>query len=370
MKFTLDKKKFIEAVSINSRAISSKQNMPVLSGIYMKADNNLLELQSTDYELGFIIKIEAKIIEEGEIILSGKYLLDVIKKLPGATVNFNYNPSDRIAVISSDKSNYRLLSIDGQEFPKIERLENNVSINIKDNELISMIKKTSFAAAMEEIRPIFTGCLFDINENLLTMVATNTHRLAINKMPINNSSNMCLIIPARALNELVFAIKEEEEPKDIIITYAKNQVSFEFQNIYMVTRLLEGEYPDYKRVIPTDSTTVVTVNKDFLASAVDRVSLISNSNDYRTVHFDIMSDKIHIFSNNPEVGKAEDEIFAEVEGNELSISFNVHYLMDMLKIVKGDNIKLYLGTELTPMKVEDTEDSGFSYVVTPVRSKG
>lgn len=366
MKFTLEKRKFIEAISISSRAISSKEKTPILSGIYIKTMNNMLELQSTDYELSFIIKVEANIEEEGEIVLSGKYLLDIAKKLPGSTVNFSYNEAERIAIISSDKSNYRLLSVAG-EFPKIERFESDVSINIKDDELVSMIKKTTFAAAADNAQPIYTGCFFDISDNNLTMVATNTHRLALNTMTINNLSNMRFIIPARALNELYNAVKESDESQNINIVYAKNQVSFEYQNIYMVTRLIEGNYPDYRRVIPVDLTTTVTVNKNLLTSAVDRVSLISNTNNYSKIYFDIVDDKIHIFSNNPEVGKAEDEIPAKIEGNNISIAFNVHYIIDALKVIEGEDVKIYLKGELNPIKIEDTENSRFTYIVTPVR---
>lgn len=368
MQFKTNKKEFVEAIAISSRAISNKANAPILSGIYISAKNNTIEFQSTDYELGLIIKIEAEVNEEGCIILSGKYLSEVSRKLPGEIVEFDYKPSDKIAHISSAGSNYRLLSMEG-DFPTIEKLQTDVTINIKDDELLSMIKRTAFSAATEEIRPIFTGCFFDITDDIITMVATNTHRLALNKMTINNSSNnMRAIIPARALSELLHSVKTDD-PCDIIISHSNNQVSFTFQNIYMITRIIEGEYPDYRRVIPTEASTIVTVDKNTFASAVDRVSLISRYHEFHTINFHITENNIHILSNNSDIGKAEEDVHVQTKGNELSISFNVQYLIDVFKILDGDTIKMYFNNNLSPMKLEDTSNPNFSYVVTPVRNQ-
>lgn len=368
MRFKTNKKAFVDAIAISIRAVSTKQNTPILSGIYIITSNNMIELQSTDYELGLIVKIEADIEEEGKVILSGKYLSEVSRKLPGDTVEFDYNASERIAHISSAGSNYRLLSMTG-EFPEVERLQNDVSINIKDNELLTMIKKTTFSAATDELRPVFTGCFFDITDDTLTMVATNTHRLALNKMTINNSgNNMRAIIPARALNELLHSVKDDNEC-EITISHSNNQVSFAFQNIYMITRIIEGEYPDYRRVIPTESKTIITADKNMFASAIDRVSLISRYHEFHTINFNIAQNNIHILSNNPDIGKAEEDVPVQTEGDDLSISFNVQYLLDVLKIVESDNIKMYFNTNLSPMKLEEVDNPDFSYIVTPVRNQ-
>jgi len=368
MQFKTNKKEFVEAIAISIRAVSSKQNTPILSGIYINANDNTIEFQSTDYELGLIVKIKGDISEEGSVILSGKYLSEVSRKLPGDTVEFTYNASERVAHISSAGSNYRLLSMSG-DFPQIETLQNDISINIKSNELLSMIKKTTFSAATDEIRPIFTGCFFDITDDTLTMVATNTHRLALNKMTINNSSNnMRAIIPARALNELLHSAKDDEE-NEITISHSNNQVSFSFQNIYMITRIIEGEYPDYRRVIPSDSKTTITADKDALASAIDRVSLISRYHEFHTINFNITQNNIHILSNNPDIGKAEEDVAVQTEGDDLSISFNVQYLIDVFKIIECDSVKMYFNSNLSPMKLEEIDNPNFSYVVTPVRNQ-
>ena len=368
MKFRVNKKEFIEAIGISARAISVKQNMPILSGIYINADNNGVEFQATDYELGFIVRIEADVEEAGEVILSGKYLTEISRKLPGDTVEFSYIESEKTAHISSDKSNYRLLSIDGT-FPKIDRVDSSVSISIKDGEFNNMIKRTTFAAATDEIRPVFTGCFFDISENTLTMVATNTHRLALNKMTVDGTgNNIRAIIPAKALNELSRSLKEDE-PTDIVISYANNQLGFAFRNIYMVTRLIEGEFPDYRRVIPTEHKTTAVVGREALSSAVDRVSLISRYHEFHMINFKIENNFIHILSLNSEIGKAEEDVAAEIEGDELSISFNVMYIADVLKTMDGDKIKFSLNGELSSVKVEDTENPNFIYIVTPVRNQ-
>ena len=368
MKFTLDKKKFIEGLALASKALSNKQNAPILTGIYVNAYDNIVELQATDYEIGFIIKIEAEIKEPGEIVLSGKYLVDAVRKLPGSEVSFDYNEAEKIAHISSNKSKYRLLSMQSAEFPKIEKLDGGTSFTVKDEDLFSIIKKTAFSASTDELRPVFMGCFLQIEDNKLEMAATNSFRLAVNKLDIESNSSIRLIIPAKALNELSYAYKEDE-PQDITVKQAKNQLGFEFGNIYMTTRLIEGEYPDYNKIVPKSAATTVTVDRTSLLSAVDRVSLISNPKGIQSVHFDIKKGIIHIDSNNPEIGKAEEEIEADVQGEELSISFNAVYIIDAMKVMSGDKIKISLNRNLDPVKIEDMEDTNFTYVITPVRSQ-
>lgn len=367
MKFTTSKKNFIEAITISSRAVASKNNMPILSGIYIKTKENIAEFQATNHELGFIIQIEANIEEEGSVVLSGKYLTEISKKLPGDTVTFNYSETEKIAHISSGSSNYRLLSLNG-EFLEIEKLENNISINIKSNDLSKMIKKTTFAAATDDTRAIYTGCLFEINEENFTLVATNTHRLVINNIRIDNTEkNITAIIPAKALNELLYAIKEDD-PYDITITISNNKISFEFLNVYMTTSLIAGEYPNYKRVIPVSHKTFASVDRETFTSVVDRVSFISRYNEFHALNFNINENSIHMLSTDPEIGKAEEDLPANVEGENLSISFNVQYITEVLKVLEGEKIKMYFNNSLDPMRLEDPENPGFSYVVTPVRN--
>ncbi len=368
MQFSCSRKDLANALQIVSKAISSKQQMPILSGIYLKTENNTLELQATDYELGLIVKIQAEIESQGQIVLSGRYLQEVVRKLPGEFVNVTLNHEANIVHIQSDQANFTLLSMNASEFPVIPYFEGNLTFTIKDDILRNLIRKTTFACATDESRPIFTGCYMEVNDTIVTMAATNMHRLAVKNTTFGSSiGNIKIIIPSKALNELQH-IMTSEIPTDVHITCSHNKISFSFDNIYMTSRLIEGSFPDYNRVIPRDFATKVEINTQELSAAVDRVSLISRSNEYNVIRFLFTEGQIHISSNNPDIGNAEETVSATVEGPEVNIAFNSKYITDILKIIDAETCFFYLNQSLNPMSVRETGDDTFLYVATPVRT--
>lgn len=370
MKITCEKKELVQAIQTVLKAIPSRPQMPILSGIYIRAHKDFIELQGTDYEISIISKINAIIETEGTIVLPGKYLYEVVRTLPGEYVEIKNNENDNSVNIRSNSAQFNLLNMQENEFPIIEPLNGQINFTLKNDIFLNFIKKTSFACATDESRPVFTGCLMDITDENIIMAATNMHRLSLVKENINyiSDNNLKIIIPAKILNEFTH-IFNSEIPTDIRISCTHNKISFSYENIYVISRLIEGQFPDYNRVIPKDFKTHVNINKNEFQSALDRVSLISRSGDYNIIHFEFVDNIVRISSDNPNIGKAEETINVEIDGPGINISFNAKYIIDVLKAIDAENFIFSFNQPLTTASITQEDNKSFTYVVTPVRTK-
>lgn len=369
MQFLCKKEELAHAVQIVQKAVSNKPQMPILSGIYLNATaDNTLELQATDYELGIKCIIDAEIKETGAIVLSGRYFQEVVRRLPGESVEIRTNQEDRMVKIVSHMAQFNLLSLPAAEFPVLQPLEDTTNFVIRDNILKDLIKKTSFACSTDESRPVFTGSLLELSESNIVMVATNTHRLAIKREFVDQSSMpMKIIIPARILNELA-RIMIAEVPSDVSIRCNRTQISFALDNVYITSRLIEGQFPDYNRVIPTEFATNITLSTDEFSAAVERVSLISRSGDYNVIKLAFKEKSVLISSNNPDIGKAEESVDISLQGNPLEIAFNAKYVTDILKNIDSETFYFSLNTPLSPASIRPCDDAQYNYIITPVRT--
>ena len=368
MKFSCSKDQLVHAVQVVQKAVSNKPQMPILSGIYINAQPDCFEIQATDYEIGISCKIEGLVTEPGAIVLSGRYFQEVVKRLPGDNIEIYTNKEDNTVKLISLSAQFNLLSLPADEFPVLYPLIGETNFTIRDNILRDLIKKTVFAASNDEARPVFTGALLEVVDSEVLMVATNTHRLALKKENLDNiTNNIKVIIPSKILNELA-RIMVSEIPSPIKITCHHNQISFSFDNIYIISRIIEGQFPDYQRVIPPNFATTVAIKTADFSSAVERVSLISRDGDYNVVKLAFRNNEILITSNNPEVGKAEEAIAANIEGNELEIAFNAKYIVDILKNIDDEKIFFTLNTPLSPASIKPENDENYNYIITPVRS--
>ena len=371
MKIICEKKELVQAIQIVSKAISNRPQTPILSGIYIKTHTDQIELQGTDYEIGIICKINAQIEEEGTIVLPGRYLYEVTRTLPGDYVEIKNNDNDNSVNISSNSAQFNLLNMLESDFPVIEKLTGDINFALKNDIFLDFIKKTSFACASDDMnRPVFTGCLIDINSDNIIMTATNMHRLSLisQNVPSTIQENIKLIVPAKVLNEFIH-IFNSDVPTDIQISCTDNKISFSYENIYVISRLIEGQFPDYNRVIPKDFKTKVTINKNEFQSALDRVSLISRSGDLNIIHFEFIDNIVRISSDNPNIGKAEETINVVIDGPGINISFNAKYIIDVLKAIDSDEFIFSFNQPLTTASIKQPGKDNFIYVVTPVRTK-
>ena len=366
MNFTCSKKDLAEALQIVLKAVSSKPQMPILSGVYMKAEGSTLELQGNDFEIGIITRIPVNTEVPGEIVVVGKYLQEIVQKLSGEVVSFSHDESQHIVHIKSDTANFKLLSMSAEDFSKVKAPESFSKFNINARMFKNLIRKTAYACATEEVRPIFTGCCLEIAGNSVSMVATNTHRIAIMKENIAESlDNITIIIPSKTLTELSKMLGTAE---NVQIECSNKNISFTFDNIYMTSRLLDGAFPSYEKVIPKESATIATINVVEMLSAVDRVALISKETEYNTIRFIFSQNGINISSDSPDVGRAEEQISAKVEGPDLDISFNFRYITEVLRVIDTPECVMKLNQPLSPVDLREKDNNNFIYIVTPVRT--
>jgi len=367
MKITCTKEMLNHAVQTVQKAIATKTPMPILTGIYLSAKDTTLELQATNYEIGISCTIDAIVDEPGDIVLSGRYFQEMVRKLPGENVEICSNLEDRTIKITSNQAQFNLLSLPAEEFPVLNSPTSDTVLTVKDNILRELIKKTVFACANDESKPIFTGALLEIDQYNITMAATNTHRIAIKRDQIgHNISTVKMIIPAKILNELA-RIMISDIPMDVTIYYQKNHVSFAFDNIYILSRLIEGSFPDYNKVIPPNFATLITIKTNAFMDAVERVSLLARDTDYNIIKLAFQNDCVIITSNNPDVGKACETVPVTMQGNEIEIAFNAKYVTDILKNITSDKLYFSLNTPLSPASIRPTDDDTYNYIITPVR---
>ena len=379
MNITLGRSDLISALQIVSKGLFTKPQTPILSGVYMTAKEGLLELQSTNYELGFIVTIPAEIHTVGTAVLPGKYLTEFTRKLPAEEISIDTESSDGLAVIKSGTARFTLRTMEVSDFPVLQRMDGTLHFTIKDRTLARLVKKSTFACLREEQRdrrPIFTGCQLEVEGQEVTFAATNVHRLAIKSETLDaDAGQIRVIIPARFLEEVTRTITGEV-PSNINVTCSYNQVSMSSGSIYMTSRLIEGAFPDYRRVIPRDENikTRVTLDAHVFASAVERASLIARTDQYNIVKLAFEKGLMRISSNSPEIGETEETIPAEVTGDDVTIAFNASYLMDAMKSLDSDTCILSLqganeqGMNLSPMTIHEEADPKYIYVVTPVRT--
>lgn len=379
MNITLAKSDLISALQIVSKGLSTKPQTPILSGVYMTAKKGQLELQSTNYELGFIVTIPAEIHMVGTAVLPGKYLTEFARKLPAEEVSIDTGSSDGLAVIRSGSARFTLRTMEVSDFPVLQRMEGTLQFTIKDRTLARLVKKSTFACLREEQRdrrPIFTGCQLEVEGKEVTFAATNVHRLAVkSELLEEDAGQIRVIIPAKFLEEVTRTITGDV-PTDIHVTCSYNQISMSADGIYMTSRLIEGAFPDYRRVIPQEENirTRVMLDAATFASAVERASLIARTDQYNIVKLAFEQGLMRISSNSPEIGEAEETIAAEVTGDDVTIAFNASYLMDAVKSLDSDTFILSLqganaqGMNLSPITIREEADPNYIYVVTPVRT--
>lgn len=370
MKFSCLKSELVQAIQIAGRSIASKPQTPILSGIYIHADNDALEIQATDYEIGVILHVKAEVEKPGEIVVSGRYFYEVVRNLPDEEVLIEYDRSTEIIKISSGKSTFTLLSMKASDFPQIIRMKEGKKFTINSVVLKELIRRTIFSCATDESRPLFMGALLEIEGQKVRMVATNSHRLAFDEGNIEGELEGVsqYVIPKRILEEIQH-ILSSEIPEKVEITCTRSEMSFNIDRLYITSRLIEGRYPEYRRAIPSEFSKRVTLSTSAFLSAVSRVGLIARSSEYNTIKLMFNMGEVHIYSDNPVVGKAEETMQAAIEGEDIEIAFNASYLIDVLKIINSESFILELNDSLKPALVREPDNEDFLYVITPVRTK-
>ena len=368
MHITFPKANLQKAINVLQKVSQNKTSSNLPGAIYMTTKNGQVELQGNDFELGIRLTIDGDIKEPGTLVVGSRYFQELIRKLPGDTIEL-YKPEDGNSLtITSGSSEFTLITLHPDDFSLVEQIHYQDHVNIDSFAMKELIDLTNYAAATDEDRPVFTGALLEIKENEVTMVATDTHRMAVKKITIDEPATtpMRAIIPTKTLAE-VSRLLPTDNPAMINIIWNRTQIVFNFESIYIISRLIEGTYPEYEKVIPSQFDSSAVIDRREFAGAVDRVSLLAKDISYNVIRYDWAESNVTLSTQNTEIGMAKEDVAVEFKGTPFTISFNGRYISDILRHSTGDNIHLFL-KQNGPVVIRQDNNPNYTYVVTPVRT--
>lgn len=368
MRFTCKTSVLSKAVQTAKKAISSNPSTPIFSGIHLIASTNQLEIQAMDLNMAIGCQIEANVQENGNIVIPAKYLSDLIATLQSEEVHVFKNNDDSTVSIESGTASFQIVLMDENDYPAFPSVEGEEKFVISDEVMKDLIKKTIYARSTDETRPLFTGILLEKKGSNITFVGTNTHRLAIKTVEVENSEekDYSMIIPGRLLTEVVNNLNSDL-PQEVVVSLHNRQIIIKIGKITIVSSLVEGEFPDYRRVIPAKFDIKSTVNIKALEGAVKRVSLFSGDGDYSIVKINVKNSEIIVNSSSNDVGKGRESVNCVTEGESLNVAFNARYILDILKNIDAEEATLELNNSLSPVCIKPVSDEKYLYIVTPVR---
>lgn len=370
MKIICEKEKILKGITSVINGVASKTTMPILEGILLLTNDNELKLTSYDLEIGIEYILEANVEEQGNTVVNAVMFSEIIKRLPSTEIKITINENNLLE-IECEGSLYKLATMNPDDFPELPKINVDNSIEIEQTTLKNMIRKTIFAVSQEENRPIFTGCLFEVKENKLNVVAVDGYRLAVKtKELINNGNDFSSVIPGKTLNEVNKIISDSFDTVKIGIS--RNQALFEMENCKIVTRLLDGEFLNYTNTIPKNWETRVKVNKNNIQNCFERILLISASSIEKEkkypVKINIELGKVTISCAN-QTGDAKEEIYVDTEGKDLEVGFNPRFFIDALKAIDDEEVYIEFGTNRSPCIIKPVEDGDYIYMILPIKMK-
>ena len=351
--------------------VERRSTMPVLSHALLKAHKGYLEVAATNLQMVVEGHLEAQVEEEGGLSINARRLLDIIKVLPSGEITITTDDKNR-AEIKGEKGTFHLLGLAQSEYPPLPEYEGVTFVEIDAEILKSMVEKTVFAASLEETRYNLEGVFLQVvkDEGKLRMVATDGHRLCLVDKDVQNADKLALgdgvILPRKGLGELRKLLSEGDDIEKVGFGIVANDVVFKCGDVVLMMRTLEGDYPDYQRVIPNDNDKKVVGQREKLLESIGRVSIISDEKT-RGVRVSVEPGKLKIESQNPEVGDAYEELEVETGISDLEIGYNARYLIDALNAMECENVDIFLKDGLSSGLLTSGEDEGYICVVMPMR---
>lgn len=372
MKFSIKKEVLLHSLNSVSKALSSKNLIPVLSGIKFNLTNEGLFLSASDNDISiesFINKDKLEDIKEiGSTVIQGKYILEIIRKLEGKIVDIELLDNIKV-LISCGNSEFNLNCMEASEFPNLNIEEKKEPIIIKKTEFKNLINKTSFAVSTQETRPILTGINFKINEDKLECIATDSYRLAKKHVILGQKveEDVNIVIPGKNLIELTKIL--EENDANIEMHVFSNKVLFKFDDTLFQTRVLSGTFPDVDRLIPASFELEVKANANEFYNVIDRAALLTSEKDKNIVKFECVGNEVIVSSNSPEIGRVEEKMSVEKNAEtDIKIAFSSKFMMDALRTVESLDVVLCFNNDVNPIIIKDDEDKTLLQLILPIKT--
>ncbi|MTV19237.1 DNA polymerase III subunit beta [Staphylococcus delphini] len=375
MEFSIQRDYFITQLNDTLKAISPRATLPILTGIKIDATNEGIVLTGSDSEISIEITIPNQVdgqeiinvVEPGSVVLPGRFFVDIIKKLPGKEVKLSTNEQFQ-TLITSAHSEFNLSGLDPDQYPLLPQVSSDDALQLPVKVLKNIIAQTNFAVSTSETRPVLTGVNWLIQQNELICTATDSHRLAVRKLKLEEEiEDKNVIIPGKALAELNKIMTDSEDHIDIF--FASNQVLFRVGNVNFISRLLEGHYPDTSRLFPENYEIKLGLNNSDFYHAIDRASLLAREGGNNVIKLSTGDTQIELSSTSPEIGTVKEEVPAnDVEGGNLKISFNSKYMMDALKAIDNEEVEVEFFGTMKPFILKPKDDDTVTQLILPIRT--
>lgn len=365
MKFVCAKETLVESIAIVQKSIATRTPLPILEGILIEAGEKV-KLTGYDLETGIECVVPADVSEEGSIVINSRMFGEIARKLPENTVAIETGPNNTVT-IDCGASRFTIKCMAAENYPKLPLVEESDRISIPQKLLRDMIRQTIFAVSTDESRPILNGCFIKCEDQVVEMVAIDGFRLALRRSEVGTGvRNMTFIVPGKALNEAARILENVDDPVDVYSS--QNHILFDTGEVKLVSRLIQGDYMNYRSFIPTAAETTIVLSTQTFLSAMERASLIITSDDRRfPVRLTTENDENLVISATTDVGAMREEIPVSLLGTRIDIDFNPRYFLDALKVIEDEEISVVFNGSLGPCVIRPVEENRFAYLVLPLR---
>jgi DNA polymerase-3 subunit beta len=365
MKFTIQREAILKPLQLIGGVVERRQTLPILANVLLKAESDSLTLTATDLEVELVVSTGLDGTEAGNTTLPARKFMDICRALPeGAMLDISVE-KERV-LIRSGKSRFILASLPASEFPAVDEIRTQLNFSIEQNKLKQLIERTQFAMAHQDVRYYLNGLLLEVGDGELRAVATDGHRLAFCQLasPIKYDENQQIIIPRKGIMELQKLLEETEQTVEIEI--GPNHIRMNAADLRFTSKLIDGRFPDYQRVIPQNTDKILVANREDLRQAVLRTSILTNEK-YRSIRFQLEPNTLRVLAHNPEQEEAEEEVSVDYAGASLEIGFNATYVLDALQAVVDDNVEIRLSDANSCCLIHAPGADDCKYVVMPMR---
>jgi len=362
MKLNMERSALLEGLQIVQNVVSTKSTLPILSNVLVNAEKESVSFATTDLEVSVSCRIKAVVADPGSTTLPVKRLLSIVRELPDSEIEMEIDDKDT-ASVTCGASFFKIIGLSSDEFPPVPETEGKYCYHLDQGIFREMLKKTAYAASTDETRFVLNGVLLSFKDEKLTMVATDGRRLALveNEVEIPPEAEQDMILPSKAVSELVHVLKDEGELR---VYSSENQLMFDFEDVMMSSTLIDGTYPNFRQVIPAECEERVSIEREILLTALKRVSLLTADRSSAS-KLTFADNQLIVSTNTPEVGEARESIPIKYGGKKITVAFNPEYMMDPLRNLSNDEIAVELTDDLSPGVIKC--DIPFLYVLMPMR---
>ncbi|MFC1571719.1 DNA polymerase III subunit beta [Candidatus Margulisiibacteriota bacterium] len=377
MEFTCEKKDLQAGVSAVERIVTTRSTLPIIGYILFEAGKGGLKISANNLEIGVQLGVKASVVKEGAILIPAKTLSGIVSKLPDGKVGFALADKG-IMKISYAQSNFTVHTLPADEFPVLPKAKAGQTFAVDGSLLASMIKQTIFSVSLSEDKYVLTGVLLEIGKSPVTadasnfrMISTDGYRLAKRgeKIKVKADAKATVIVPAKALQEIARIIDLDKGEDEVKINVSADQISFRYKDTYLVSRVIQGQFPDYRQVLPKKAATKITAKTKALLASSERAAVIA-SGSANIVRFETKADKLHLYANTPDVGTVDEVLEVSIKGEgRRQVAFNIRLFTDVLKVVDTENAVLELTEGLGPGVVKEEGGRDYIYIVMPIRTQ-